>query len=192
MLQAANLALFVLDASEPMSDLDEKIAGLVDKFGLGTIIVLNKWDESDDTFKNFEDKIRDRFKFLYYAPIIVVSAKTKRGINKLKEMLIQIHDNYSQRITTSVLNNIIETATKRHSLPSPNGVYLRIYYTTQFATKPPRIALIMNKPKLLHFSYKRYLINVLRDNLNLLGTPVHIITRSKGEREEDKEVNLEY
>jgi len=192
MLQVANLALFVIDASEPMSDLDEKIAGLVDKFGLGTIIVLNKWDENMDTFKKLEEEVRRRFRFLYYAPIIAVSAKTGRSIDRLKDTLIEIHDNYSQRISTSVLNNIIETATRRHALPSPNGAYLRIYYTTQFASKPPRVALIMNKPNLLHFSYKRYLINFLREQLNLTGTPVHIITRGKGEREAEEEVVLKY
>ena len=192
MLQVANLALFVIDASEPMSDLDEKIAGLVDKFGLGTIIVLNKWDENMDTFKKLEEEIRRRFRFLYYAPVIAVSAKTGRSIDRLKDTLVEIHENYSQRISTSVLNNVIETATRRHSLPSPNGAYLRIYYTTQFATKPPRIALIMNKPNLLHFSYKRYLINFLRENLKLEGTPVHIVTRGKGEREEEKEVVIKY
>jgi len=192
MLQVANLALFVIDASEPMSDLDEKIAGLVDKFGLGTIIVLNKWDENVDTFKKVEAEVRRRFRFLYYAPIIAVSAKTGRSIERLKDTLVEIHDNYSQRISTSVLNNIIETATRRHSLPSPNGAYLRIYYTTQFATKPPRVALIMNKPNLLHFSYKRFLINFLRENLSLEGTPVHIVTRGKGEREEEKEIVIKY
>jgi len=192
MLQVANLALFVIDASEPMSDLDEKIAGLVDKFGLGTIIVLNKWDENMDTFKKLEEEVRRRFRFLYYAPIIAVSAKTGRSIDRLKDSLVEIHNNYSQRISTSDLNSAIETATRRHSLPSPNGAYLRIYYSTQFATKPPRIAIIMNKPNLLHFSYKRYLINFLRENLELEGTPVHIIARGKGEREEEKEIVIKY
>ena len=192
MLQVANLALFVIDASQPMSDLDEKIAGLVDKFGLGTIIVLNKWDENMDTFKKLEAEVRRRFRFLYYAPVIAVSAKTGRSIDRLKDTLVEIHENYSQRISTSVLNNVIESATRRHSLPSPNGAYLRIYYSTQFATKPPRVALIMNKPNLLHFSYKRYLINFLRENLNLEGTPVHIVARGKGEREEEKEIVIKY
>ena len=192
MLQVANLALFVIDASEPMSDLDEKIAGLVDKFGLGTIIVLNKWDENMETFKKAEEEIRRRFRFLYYAPVIAVSAKTGRGIDRLKDKLVEIHQNYSQRISTSVLNNIIEMGTRKHALPSPNGAYLRIYYSTQFATKPPRVAVIMNKPNLLHFSYKRYLINFLRDNLQLEGTPVHIVARGKGEREEEQEIVIKY
>lgn len=187
MLEKANLALLVLDASDELYDLDEKIAGLVDEYGLGTIIVLNKWDINRDDFKEVEEKIRGKFKFLYYAPIIAVSAKTGRSIDRLKDKLIEIYDNYAQRIPTSILNKTIETATFRHSLPSPNGAYLRIYYTTQFETKPPRIALIMNKPRLLHFSYKRYLINFLRDNINFEGTPIHVVARGKGQREIDED-----
>ena len=183
MLEKANLALLVLDASRELVDLDEKIAGLVDEYGLGTIIVLNKWDENMDTFQKLEDKIRSKFKFLYYAPIIAVSAKTGRSIDRLKDKLIEIYDNYAQRIPTSVLNKVIESAVIRHALPSPAGNYLRIYYATQFETKPPRIALIMNRPKFLHFSYKRYLINFLRDNINFEGTPIHIVARKKGERD---------
>ncbi|XOB60732.1 ribosome biogenesis GTPase Der [Campylobacterota bacterium DY0563] len=187
MLEKANLALVVLDASKELVDLDEKIAGLVDEYGLGTIIVLNKWDENADEFKKLEEKVRSKFKFLYYAPIIAVSAKTGRSIDRLKDKLVEIYDNYSQRVPTSVLNKVIETATIRHALPSPAGNYLRIYYATQFETKPPRIALIMNKPKFLHFSYKRYLINFLRDNINFEGTPIHVVARKKGQREIDEE-----
>ncbi len=183
MLEKANLALIVLDASCELVDLDEKIAGLVDEYALGTIIVLNKWDENLETFKKFEETVRSKFKFLYYAPIIAVSAKTGRSMDRLKDKLIDIHENYSQRISTSILNNTIEEAVRRHALPSPNGAFLRIYYSTQFETKPPRIALIMNKPRLLHFSYKRYLINFLRDKINFEGTPIHLVARGKGERE---------
>jgi len=192
MLQKANLALLVLDASQPFSDLDEKISGLVDKFGLGTIIVLNKWDENIDTFKKLEEEVRRRFRFLFFAPIIAVSAKTGRSIDRLKDKIIDIYENYSQRVPTSVLNKTIEEAVIRHALPSPNGAYLRIYFTTQFDVKPPRIALIMNKPKLLHFSYKRYLMNYLRDNINFEGTPIHLVARKKGEREEEQEVISKY
>jgi len=192
MLERSNLALIVLDASLPLTDQDEKIAGLVDQYALGCIIVLNKWDENMESFNKMEEDIRGRFKFLYYAPIIAVSAKTGRSIDRLKTKLIEIYENYSQRIPTSVVNSTIEMAVRRHALPSPAGNRLKIYYSTQFDTCPPKIAVIMNKPKLLHFSYKRYLINFLRDNLNLEGTPVHILARGKGERIEDEEIELLY
>jgi GTP-binding protein len=187
MLEKANMALVVLDASKELTDLDEKIAGLVDEYGLATIIVLNKWDENMDTFQKIEEEIRRRFRFLSYAPIIAVSAKTGRSIERLKDKIIEIFNNYTQRIPTSKLHRVIEEAVSRHSLPSPNGAYLRIYYTTQFATKPPRIALVMNKPNLLHFTYKRYLINYLRDNFNFEGTPIHVIARGKHDKIGDEE-----
>jgi GTP-binding protein len=201
MLAQANLAIVVLDASVPLGDQDEKISGLVDKFGLGTIIVLNKWDDEardksgwqeKDSFEKLEDEIRFRFKFLYYAPIVAVSAKTGRGIEKLRQKIIQIHNNFIQRIPTSKLNNIIELAVRRHSLPSPNGNMLKIYYATQFNTSPPTIALIMNKPKFLHFSYKRYLINFLRDNIDFEGTPIRIVARGKNQIIEDEEISIKY
>ena len=179
MLAQANLALIVIDASLPITDQDEKIAGLVDKFALGTIIVLNKWDETMKPYKQMVEEIRGKFKFLYYAPIIVVSAKTGRSIDKLQEKLIEIYNNFNQRIPTSKINDIINTAIMRHSLPSPAGNRLRIYFSTQFKSTPPTFALVMNKPRMLHFSYKRYLINFLRGALNFEGTPIHIIARGK-------------
>jgi GTP-binding protein len=187
MLEKANMALVVLDASRELTDLDEKIAGLVDEYGLGTIIVLNKWDENMDTFQKIEEEIRRRFRFLSYAPIIAVSAKTGRSIERLKDKIIEIFNNYTQRIPTSQLNRVIEEAVIRHSLPSPNGAYLRIYYATQFSTRPPRIALVMNKPSLLHFTYKRYLINFLREQFNFEGTPIHVIARGKNDKMGDEE-----
>ena len=187
MLEKANVALVVLDASRELTDLDEKIAGLVDEYGLGTIIVLNKWDENMDTFQKMEEEVRRRFRFLSYAPIIAVSAKTGRSIDRLKEKIVEIFENYTQRIPTSQLNKVIEEAVTRHSLPSPNGAYLRIYYSTQFSSRPPRIALVMNKPQLLHYSYKRYLINFLREKFNFEGTPIHIIARGKNDKMGDEE-----
>ncbi|BAK70822.1 ribosome biogenesis GTPase Der [Aliarcobacter butzleri] len=187
MLERANMALVILDASRELTDLDEKIAGLVDEYGLGTIIVLNKWDENMDTFQKIEEEIRRRFRFLSYAPIIAVSAKTGRSIERLKDKIIEIFDNYTQRIPTSQLNKVIEEAVIRHSLPSPNGAYLRIYYTTQFSTRPPKIALVMNKPNLLHYSYKRYLVNFLRERFNFEGTPIHVIARGKNDKMGDEE-----
>jgi len=192
MLKQSNLALIVLDASKPLTDQDEKISGLVDQFGLGTIIVLNKWDENLETFKKLEEQVRGRFKFLYYAPIIAVSAKTGRSIDRLQDKLIEIYNNFTQRVPTSRLNEVIEKATRRHSLPSPAGNMLRIYYSTQFNTSPPTIAVVMNKPRMLHFSYKRYLINILREYLEFDGTPIRLVARGKGDRTEDEELEIAY
>ena len=187
MLAQANIALVVLDASQPISDQDEKISGLVDQFGLGTIIILNKWDENMETFEKLSEQIRGRFKFLYYAPIVAVSAKTGRNIPKLEEKLLKIYENYHRRIPTSELNKTIEMAIRRHSLPSPNGNRLKIFFATQFDANPPTIAVIMNKARMLHFSYKRYLINFLRDNHDFEGVPVRVVARGRGERSAEQD-----
>ncbi len=179
MLAQANLCLVVIDASSPISDQDEKIAGLVDKFALGVIIVLNKWDEKLGSYEKLVDEVRHRFRFLYYAPIVAVSAKTGRNMDKLKDTLIEIYDNFYRRYTTSMVNETICQATRRHSLPSPAGNMLKIYFSTQYKVAPPTFAVVMNKPQMLHFSYKRYLINFLRFRLQFDGCPIHIIARGK-------------
>ena len=187
MLEKANIALVVLDATEKFADLDEKIAGLVDEYGLGAIIVLNKWDENMDTFEKLQEEIRRRFRFLEYAPIVAISAKTGRSVGRLKDKILEIYENYIRRVPTSRLNEVIQHAIIKHALPSPNGAYLRIYFATQFSTKPAKVALIMNKPNLLHFSYKRYIVNTLRDNFNFEGTPIHVIARGKKDKFSDFE-----
>jgi len=183
MLENANMALVVLDASEPFLDLDEKIAGLVDQNRLACIIVLNKWDiakreEHDKIIK----EVRDRFKFLTYAPIITLSAKSHQRVDKLHDMILQINKNYSQRITTSQLNEVVERALRRHTLPSMHGQVIRIYYATQYETRPPKIAIVMNKPKGLHFTYRRYLTNKLREAFDFTGTPLLFKAKKRGER----------
>jgi GTP-binding protein len=183
MLDNANIALVVLDASEPFLDLDEKIAGLVDKNKLACIIVLNKWDiaqrsEHDKIIK----EVRDRFKFLSYAPIITLSAKSRLRVDKLYDMILEINENYSRRIPTSQINEVIQMALRRHTLPSVSGQVIRIYYATQYDIRPPKIAIIMNKPKGLHFTYRRYLTNKMREVFNFSGTPLLFKAKKRGER----------
>jgi len=183
MLENANMALVVLDASEPFKDLDEKIAGLVDSNTLSCIIVLNKWDISNrEEHEKIIREIRDRFKFLAYAPIITLSAKTHLRVDKLYDIILEVNENYSQRIPTSKINEVIEKALRRHTLPSVSGQVIRIYYGTQYETRPPKIAIIMNKPKGLHFTYRRYLTNKLREAFNFTGTPVLFKAKKKGEK----------
>jgi len=183
MLENANMALVVLDGSEPFLDLDEKIAGLVDQNRLACIIVLNKWDIADkNDFEKIKNDVRDRFKFLSYAPIITLSANTHQRVDKLNDMILKINENYSQRITTSQLNAVIDKAQQRHQLPSMHGQVIRIYYTTQYETRPPKIAIVMNKPKGLHFTYRRYLTNKLREAFDFTGTPLLFKAKKRGER----------
>ncbi|WP_455757497.1 ribosome biogenesis GTPase Der [Sulfurimonas sp.] len=183
MLENANMALVVLDASEPFLDLDEKIAGLVDSNRLSSIIVLNKWDISKrDEHDKIIKEVRDRFKFLAYAPIITLSAQTHLRVDKLHEMILEINENYSQRIPTSKINEVIEKALRRHTLPSVSGQVIRIYYGTQYETRPPKIAIIMNKPSGLHFTYRRYLTNKMREAFNFTGTPLLFKAKKRGEK----------
>jgi GTP-binding protein len=183
-LKEADVAILVLDAKNGIVELDEKIGGLIQKHKNACIIVGNKWDEAKMDYKKFEQEVKDRFKFLDYAPFMVVSAKTKRNIDKLKEKIVYVYGNYTKRIPTSRLNEWIKEATQRHHLPTDiRGREIKIYYATQFAIKPPTIALIMNKPK-LHFSYERYLINFLRQKEDFTGTPIVLIPREKGSKNE--------
>lgn len=189
MLERANVALLVLDASEPFLELDERIAGLVEENNLACIIVLNKWDKAMADYDTTVADVRHRFKFLSYAPVITVSALTKQRVSKIKDMLLEVYTNYSQHIPTGRLNEVIKEATIRHQIPSDHAKIVKIYFATQYQSKPPRIVLVMNKPRSLHFSYKRYLANKLRENFSLEGTPVLIYPRAKGERDIEREEN---
>ncbi len=178
-LKEADLAILVIDAKEGIVELDEKIGGLIQKHKNACIIVANKWDETSMDYKKFEKELRFRFKYLYYAPFMAVSAKTKRNIEKLKEKIIYVYNNYTKRISTAKLNEWIKEATIRHNLPTDiRGKETKIYYATQFGIKPPTIALVMNRAK-LHFSYERYLINFLRKKEDFTGSPIVLIPRER-------------
>lgn len=189
-LEQSDIALLVLDVSEGFVELDERISSLVDKYSLGVIIVLNKWDIRAGEFEAIRSELKRKFRFLEYAPFLSVSAKNGRHIEEIKKKILEVYANYSFRIPTSRLNDCIAEATKRHQLPSDHGKIVRIYYATQYETCPPQIALVMNRPKALHFSYRRYLVNFLRDSFDFLGTPILISARGRKEQrviEEEEE-----
>ena len=192
MLKDADIALVMIDATAGVTELDERIAGLVDKYKLGCLIVVNKWDiRGEVEYKEAIDDIRDELKFLHYAPIITISAKTGQRVDKILDKIVDIYKKYSQRIPTSKLNDAIKMAISRHHVPSHNGQVVKIKFATQFATKPPRIALVVNKPNLLHFSYKRYLTNFLRDRFDFEGVPIELIAQKRGERTDSEETDNE-
>ncbi|ECL3288178.1 ribosome biogenesis GTPase Der [Campylobacter jejuni] len=186
-LSHSQIALLVLDAHEGFNELDERIAGLVAKHYLGVIIVLNKWDKSEMDFdKTVKELHLDRFKFLAYAPVISVSALSGKRVHVLLDKILQIFENFTQKIQTSKLNTLIENATRSHPLPHDYGKLVKIYYAVQYDLAPPKIALIMNRPKALHFSYKRYLQNQIRKEFNFEGVPLVIASRKKGSKENDE------
>ncbi|EJB38381.1 ribosome-associated GTPase EngA [Helicobacter pylori NQ4161] len=178
-LEKSHIALLVLDVSAPFVELDEKISSLADKHSLGIILILNKWDIRYAPYEEIMATLKRKFRFLEYAPVITTSCLKARHIDEIKHKIIEVYKCFSKRIPTSLLNSVISQATQKHPLPSDGGKLVKVYYATQFATKPPQISLIMNRPKALHFSYKRYLINTLRKEFNFLGTPLILNAKDK-------------
>ncbi|RVZ58485.1 ribosome biogenesis GTPase Der [Helicobacter pylori] len=178
-LEKSHIALLVLDVSAPFVELDEKISSLADKHSLGIILILNKWDIRYAPYEEIMATLKRKFRFLEYAPAITTSCLKARHIDEIKHKIIEVYECFSKRIPTSLLNSVISQATQKHPLPSDGGKLVKVYYATQFATKPPQISLIMNRPKALHFSYKRYLINTLRKEFNFLGTPLILNAKDK-------------
>ncbi|GAA8314741.1 ribosome biogenesis GTPase Der [Helicobacter pylori] len=178
-LEKSHIALLVLDVSVPFVELDEKISSLADKHSLGIILILNKWDIRYAPYEEIMATLKRKFRFLEYAPVITTSCLKERHIDEIKHKIIEVYECFSKRIPTSLLNSVINQATQKHPLPSDGGKLVKVYYATQFATKPPQISLIMNRPKALHFSYKRYLINTLRKEFNFLGTPLILNAKDK-------------
>ncbi|GAA8489375.1 ribosome biogenesis GTPase Der [Helicobacter pylori] len=178
-LEKSHIALLVLDVSAPFVELDEKISSLADKHSLGIILILNKWDIRYAPYEEIMATLKRKFRFLEYAPVITTSCLKTRHIDEIKHKIIEVYECFSKRIPTSLLNSVISQATQKHPLPSDGGKLVKVYYATQFATKPPQISLVMNRPKALHFSYKRYLINTLRKEFNFLGTPLILNAKDK-------------
>lgn len=174
-IKRADLALLIIDALEGVTEQDKRIAGAVHDAGKASIIVVSKWDliEKDHTtYEKCSKEIKDSLLFLKYAPVVFVSAKTGKRVNKIMEMIDNISEQYSIRVKTGVLNRIITDATDAVEPPIFKGRRLKIYYATQSSTKPPVFTFFVNDPKLLHFSYKRYLENQIRNYFGFEGTPV--------------------
>jgi GTP-binding protein len=147
MLKEADIALLVIDATVGVVELDERIANLIEKYRLGCLIVLNKWDIRDEiTNEKAVEDIRDELKFLHYAPLITISAKTGHRVHKILDDIVSIYERYKRRISTSELNEAIKIAINRHHPPSYNGAVVKIKFATQYEINPPKIALIMNRP----------------------------------------------
>ena len=186
MLEQADIALLLIDATTGVMELDERIAGLIEKFKLGCLVVINKWDiREDKTYEEAVDDIRDELKFLHYAPLITISAKTGMRVHKILDQITDIYGRYKQRIPTSKLNDALREAINRHNVPSHHGAVVKIKFATQYETKPPKIALIVNRPNFLHFSYVRYLSNYFRHKFDFEGVPLDIEARKRGERSID-------
>ena len=189
-IERAVVCLMMIDATQGVTDQDTKIAGEAHEAGKGVIIVVNKWDaiEKDNhTLEAYKKDVYEKLKYLSYAPIIFISAKTGQRVNKLFELINYVAEQNCMRIKTSVLNQVVNEAIAIVQPPSDKGRRLRIYYGTQVSTKPPTFVIFVNDKSLFHFSYERYLVNQIRKEFGLEGTPVRIIVREKSDKEAQKE-----
>ena len=182
----SDVVLMVLDAAEGITEQDKKIAGYAHEAGKATIFVVNKWDlvEKDNTSTlRFTEEIRNEFAFLQYAPVVFVSALSKQRIHRLPELINYVAEQHAMRVSTSILNDVIQDAVAINPPPTNKGIRLKILYVTQVKTKPPTFVFFVNVPELMHFSYERYMENKLREAFGFEGTPIHIIVRGKTDEE---------
>ena len=182
-IERSDVVLFVIDGEKGIREQDKHVAGYAYEAGKAIIIIYNKWDtvEKDDkTINEVTLKIRNEFTYLSYAPIIFVSAKTKQRVKDIIPMINDVYNYANLRIDTSILNEVIMDAQMQTPAPAINGKRFKILYATQLSTMPPTFVLSVNDPKLLHFSYRRYLENKIREAFGFDGTPIRIIARKKG------------
>ena len=186
-IERADLCLLLIDCNEGVTEQDTKIAGEAHEAGKGIIIVVNKWDEYEKTtgtLEQYKKEVYNKLSYLSYAPILFISAKTGQRVEKLFELINKVNTNNSMRITTGNLNNVINEAIAIVQPPTDKGKRLKIYYGTQASIKPPTFVIFVNKKELFHFSYERYLINQIRKEFGLMGTPIRVIVREKLDKNE--------
>ncbi len=182
----ADVCLMLIDATEGFTEQDSKVAGYAHEQGKATVIVVNKWDliEKDgNTMKEYEEKLKQDFSFMSYAPILFISAKTGQRVQKLFDEIQTVYAQNAMRISTGMLNDVLAYATTRVQPPSDKGRRLKIYYITQPSTKPPTFVIFVNRADLFHFSYQRYLENQIRAAFGLTGTPVRFVIRERAKDE---------
>ncbi len=186
-IEKANVCLIMIDATEGVTEQDEKIAGLAHEAGKGVIIVINKWDlieKENHTLENYKKQVYSKLAYLSYAPILFISTVTGQRVDKLFEMINEVDKQNGQRISTGLLNDVLSDAITITQPPSDKGKRLKVYYMTQVSTRPPTFVIFVNSKELMHFSYVRYIENHLRKQFGFTGTPIHMIIRERKKGEE--------
>ena len=182
----SNVCVIVIDATKGFSEQDSKIAGYAHEQGKACIIAINKWDaleeKTDKTMQEMKKQLDIDFSFMPYAPMLFISAKTGQRVNNLYELIKKVDEQNARRISTGMLNDMLNYATARVQPPSDKGKRLKIYYMTQVTTRPPTFACFVNRAELFHFSYQRYLENQIRENFGFEGTPIRMLVREKGDK----------
>ena len=182
----SDVCIIMIDASEGVTEQDTKVAGYAHEQGKACIFAVNKWDivnKDDKTMKQFTDRVREAFAFMSYAKIVFISAKTGQRVNKLLEEIKLVNEQHKRRITTGMLNDVINEATHKQQPPSDKGRRLKVYYGTQVSVAPPTFVIFANSKELFHYSYLRFMENQIRENFGFEGTPINLIVREKGERQ---------
>ena len=182
----SDVVLMVIDAIDGVTEQDKKIAGYAHEAGKGIVLVVNKWDlyDKDNTSTlRYTENLRRELVFMQYAPVVFVSAMTKQRIHRLPEVIHYVAEQNAMRISTSVLNQVVEDAIEINPTPTEKGQRLKILYATQVKIKPPTFVIFVNEPEIMHFSYQRYLENKLREAFGFEGTPLQMIIRGKNEEE---------
>jgi GTPase len=176
------VTLLLLDAVEGVTDQDLHIAGYVQERFRGCVIGINKWDavEKDaKQVKNFMLDLRDRFRFLPFAPILTLSALSGQRVNRVLPTIREVFAQYNRRVTTGVVNRTLEQTIQKHEPPMVAGRRLKFYYATQSSVRPPTFVLFCNRPEAVHFSYERYLINQFREAFELTKSPIRLLFRGR-------------
>ena len=184
-IERADVCILMIDANEGVTDQDTKIAGKAHEAGKAVIIAINKWDEynkENGTLEKYTKDVYNKLAYLSYAPIIFISAKTGQRVEKLFELINEVSNNNSMRISTSVLNELLAEAVAIVQPPTDKGKRLKVLYMTQVSTKPPTFAVFVNDKKLFHFSYERYIVNKLRQEFSFKGTPIRILVREREDK----------
>ncbi len=185
-VERCDVAVLVIDAQEGISDQDAKIAGIAHERGKAAIIAVNKWDaiEKDDkTMNKFLKDIANDLSYMAYAPRVFISALTGQRVIKMLDTVKEVYANNNLRVSTGVLNDVLVEAMAMQQPPAEKGRQLKIYYMTQVGVKPPTFVIFVNDRELLHFSYRRYIENQLRQNFGFKGTPIHFVVRQKGDKD---------
>ena len=181
-IDRTDIALLVVDASEPFTAQDVHIGGYIHQMAKGIILIVNKWDLTQEKNKTeWNNYIRSQLNFVPYAPIIYTSAKNGQGINKIMPQVQQVYQERLKRLSTATVNNVIQQAVAAHNLPRIGRKRLKILYATQADVNPPTFVFFINDKKLIHFSYQRYLENRLRQTFGFTGTPLRLIFKTRGE-----------
>ena len=181
-IERCDVAVIMLDATEELSEQDKRIAGYAREYNRGLVIAVNKWDavvKDDKTMQKLEEKIRVKFQFMDFAPIVFISAKNNERVHTLVDSVLQVYLNFNRRISTSVLNDVLQDAVLLNQPPMFNGNRLKLSYATQSDICPPTFVLFVNSEKHMHFSYQRYLENQIRDNFDFVGCPIKFQLRKK-------------